>query len=256
MRAVSLVQESLIDVLNRRFVSCHFNAVPAVGYDEDAAALAEKIKASGKSLQYGGILTPDGELVVSFGLDRDGFHRALKTSLEKHPEYAGMSDDEERIIQRANERPGDLDAQFDAIELYAEILQFGKANRLLDRVNPSVDRRTEIAERIDRALKDLPEVVIPPRPANKRNTYQLYIVRAKRRDGLVKHLAEQGVETKVHYPIPLHLQKPGRALGYDEGDFPVAEAQAREIVTLPTHQFLSNEEVDYMVESLRSFYRG
>ena len=146
--------------------------------------------------------------------------------------------------------------EFWGVNQRLQTVQAVVANRLLDRVNPSVDRRTEIAERIDRALKDLPEVVIPPRPANKRNTYQLYIVRAKRRDGLVKHLAEQGVETKVHYPIPLHLQKPGRVLGYHEGDFPVAEAQAREIVTLPTHQFLSNEEADYMVESLRSFYRG
>ncbi len=129
---MSLVQESLIDVLNRRFVSCHYNAFPAFGYDEDAAALAEKINESGGSLQYGGILTPDGELVVSFGLDRDEFHQALKTSLEKHPEYAGMSDNEERIIRRANKRPSDVDAQFDAIALYAQILQFGEANRLLD----------------------------------------------------------------------------------------------------------------------------
>ncbi len=129
---MSLVQESLIDVLNRRFVSCHFNAFPAAGYDEDAAALAEKIEESGKTLRYGAILTPDGELVVSFGFDMDEFHRALKTSLEKHPEYAGMSDDEERIIRRANKRPSDVDAQFDAIVLYAQILQFGKANRLLD----------------------------------------------------------------------------------------------------------------------------
>ena len=132
MRAVSLVQESLIDVLNRRFVSCHYNAAPGVGYDEDAAALAEKIKESGKSLRYGAILTPDGELLVSFGFDMDGFHRALKTSLEKHPEYAVMSDEEERIIRHARSRPDDVDAQFDAVELYAQILQFERANELLD----------------------------------------------------------------------------------------------------------------------------
>ena len=129
---MSLVQESLIDVLNRRFVSCHYNAAPGVGYDQDAAALAEKIKESGKSLRYGAILTPDGELVVSFGFDMDGFHRALKTSLEKHPEYAVMSDEEERIIRHAKKRPDDVDAQFDAVELYAQILQFERANELLD----------------------------------------------------------------------------------------------------------------------------
>jgi len=130
------------------------------------------------------------------------------------------------------------------------------ANRLLDRVDTWNDRRNELAERIDRGLKETPEISIPPRPENKRSTFQLYIVRAQRRDALLTHLVERGVEAKVHYPIPLHLQKPGRALGYHEGDFPEAEAQAGEIVSLPAHPFLTNEEVDYVVSCVCDFYQG
>ena len=128
------------------------------------------------------------------------------------------------------------------------------ANHVLDRVNPWVDRRIEIATRIDAGLRDVGEVMLPPRPANRRNAFQLYMVRAQRRPALLKYLAEQGVEAKVHYPIPLHLQPAAKDLGYARGDFPVAEAQAEDIVTLPGHQYLTNSEVDYMIDRVRRFY--
>ena len=88
----------------------------------------------------------------------------------------------------------------------------------------------------------------------RRNAFQLYMVRAQRRPALLKYLAEQGVEAKVHYPIPLHLQPAAKDLGYARGDFPVAEAQADDIVTLPGHQYLTNSEVDYMIDRVRMFY--
>src|SRR5262249_330848 len=67
------------------------------------------------------------------------------------------------------------------------------ANHILDKVNPWVDRRIEIAARIDKGLGNIPEIVVPPRPANRRNAFQLYIVRAERRDALVKQLNADGV---------------------------------------------------------------
>lgn len=129
------------------------------------------------------------------------------------------------------------------------------ANHILDRVNQWVDRRIEIAERIDKGLADVPEITLPPRPANRRNALQLYMVRAQRRDALIRYLAAEGVEAKIHYPIPLHLQRAAQDLGYKKGDFPVAEAQAADIVTLPGHQFLTDAEVDYMIDRVRRFYR-
>ncbi len=129
------------------------------------------------------------------------------------------------------------------------------ANHILDRVNQWVDRRIEIAERIDKGLADVPEITLPPRPANRRNAFQLYMVRAQRRDAVLRYLASEGVEAKIHYPIPLHLQHAARDLGYKGGDFPVAEAQAADIITLPGHQFLTDDEVDYMIDRVRRFYR-
>ncbi len=130
------------------------------------------------------------------------------------------------------------------------------ANRVLDRVAGWVDRRIEIASRLDRGLADVSSVRVPPRPPERRNAFQLYIVRCERRNELLKQLAKEGVEAKVHYPIPLHLQPAARDLGYRRGQFPVAEAQAEDIVTLPGHQFLTDVEVDYMIDRVRQFYRS
>jgi aminotransferase EvaB len=128
------------------------------------------------------------------------------------------------------------------------------ANHLLDRVDGWVDRRIAIAERLDAGLRDVAEITIPPRPAERRNAYQLYVVRAQRRDELIQFLDAEGVEARVHYPIPLHLQPAARDLGYRKGDFPVAEAQAEDIVTLPANQFLTDDEVDYEIAAIRRFY--
>lgn len=129
------------------------------------------------------------------------------------------------------------------------------ANHVLDRVNVWVDRRIEIAARIDEGLTGVPEVTIPPRPAERRNAFQLYMVQAGRRDDLLPYLHAEGVEAKVHYPVALHLQPAAKELGYKRGDFPVAEAQAAAIVTLPGHQYLTNDEIDYMIDRVRRFYR-
>ncbi|MDP8237192.1 MAG: DegT/DnrJ/EryC1/StrS family aminotransferase, partial [Candidatus Erginobacter occultus] len=67
-------------------------------------------------------------------------------------------------------------------------------------------------------------------------------------------LAEKGVETKIHYPIPIHLMEAAGKYGYQRGDFPVAEAQAERILSLPIHQYLADEQIAYVIESIRSFY--
>jgi aminotransferase EvaB len=148
----------------------------------------------------------------------------------------------------------------DEIEIWGinqrlQTLQAVVANRVLDRVRDWVDRRIEIARRIDAGLADTPQVRLPPRPLQRRNAFQLYIIRCEQREELLKYLASEQIEAKVHYPVPLHLQPAARDLGYRRGDFPTAEAQAEDIVTLPGHQFLTDIEVEYMIDHVRRFYR-
>ena len=111
---------------------------------------------------------------------------------------------------------------------------------------------------IDKGLSDLKEfITIPERKKNIRHVYHLYIIRVKDRDKLLNYLIEKGVEAKVHYPIPLHLQNCSKnhGLKYKEGDFPICEQQCKEIISLPVHQHLTQEQVDFTIENVRKFYK-
>ena len=116
------------------------------------------------------------------------------------------------------------------------------------------ERRQANAKRYDEGLRGLKEVTIPYRDSDVEQVYHLYQVEVERRDELLAYLQAKGIEAKVHYAIPLHLQPGFKSLGYQEGDFPRAEAFARDHLTLPVHQYLSNEQLDYVVEAIRGFY--
>ena len=77
----------------------------------------------------------------------------------------------------------------------------------------------------------------------------------KKRDKLKKFLIKNKIEVKIHYPKPLHLQKPSKKLGYKKGDFLNAEKQAKELLTLPVHQYLKKNQLKYMVKKIKEFYR-
>ena len=80
------------------------------------------------------------------------------------------------------------------------------------------------------------------------------MIRAERRDELKAWMLDHGVDVKVHYPVPLHLQTVGRSLGYKPGDCPVAERQANEVMTLPMNEYLNESDMDYMSEQIHGFY--
>ena len=86
-----------------------------------------------------------------------------------------------------------------------------------------------------------------------KSVYHLYVVRVHDRDQLMASLAEEGIGTGIHYPIPLHLQRAYRHRGYKEGDFPIAEHLAREIVSLPMYPHLASEQQYRVVEKIRKF---
>jgi dTDP-4-amino-4,6-dideoxygalactose transaminase len=85
------------------------------------------------------------------------------------------------------------------------------------------------------------------------SVYHLYVVRSEQRDALRAHLTQLGVQTGLHYPIPIHLQDAYAMLGHGEGDFPEAEAWARECVSLPMYAELSPAQVEQVIQGVKSF---
>ena len=126
--------------------------------------------------------------------------------------------------------------------------------RLLADVRNVSDARIRNATIYDALLGDTGGVVIPPRYWRKRHVYHTYVIQVDWREDLIKFLAENDVETKIHYPAPIHLQKPYTELGYKKGDFPTCEAQATKILSLPIHQYLTKEQIYYTVKLIRKFY--
>lgn len=86
------------------------------------------------------------------------------------------------------------------------------------------------------------------------STYHTFVIKVKKRDSLKKYLEKKGILTSIHYPIPIHLQKASKRLGYKKGDFPVTESQAKEILTLPINQFLSKKNIRFISKTVNKFY--
>lgn len=86
------------------------------------------------------------------------------------------------------------------------------------------------------------------------SVYHLYVIKSEHREELQKYLYENGIATLIHYPIPCHLQKSFEYLKYKSGDFPVSEKNATKILSLPLYPQLKNEEIDYIINTINSFY--
>jgi dTDP-4-amino-4,6-dideoxygalactose transaminase len=119
-----------------------------------------------------------------------------------------------------------------------------------------VGKRAANAARYDAGFSQIAQVRIPPRNPRTKNVYLLYMIFAERRDALLQHCLDAGIEAKIHYPIPLYRQEALCPLGYRPGDFPVSDRHAETLISFPVDQHLSNEEIDYVIETVRNFYNG
>ncbi len=116
------------------------------------------------------------------------------------------------------------------------------------------EARRRHAARYRERLRGVPQVRLPPEDGADYSVYHTFVIRVPRRDALKRDLEDHGIGTAVHYPVPVHLQAAGRELGYAEGSFPEAERQAATMLSLPIHQDLSPDDVDYVADRIRAFY--
>ena len=145
--------------------------------------------------------------------------------------------------------------QFWGVNMRMQPLQAVVASEGLNKIKDVIKLRNKNAKILDKELVKLyPNVIVPPRIDNYTETFALYMILCKNRDKLISYLDKKGVETKVHYPKPLHLQEASKKLGYKKGDFPKSEHQSKFLLTLPVHQFLNNNQLKYIIKSIGNFY--
>jgi dTDP-4-amino-4,6-dideoxygalactose transaminase len=124
-------------------------------------------------------------------------------------------------------------------------------NKHLEKWN---EARREKASQYQRLLGGVAgTIILPYEPPWSKAVYHLYVIRSQIRDALRTHLAEAGIGTGTHYPMPLHLQKAYRALAHTEGDFPVTEKVASEILSLPMYPQLELEQQIHVAEAVLDF---
>jgi dTDP-4-amino-4,6-dideoxygalactose transaminase len=115
--------------------------------------------------------------------------------------------------------------------------------------------RQLIAQRYHSNLKDLSQIELPFVCNEAEHVYHLFVVKSDKRDELAAFLNRNEIQTGIHYPVPPHLQKAYLDLGYKKGDFPIAEKLSKTILSLPLYPGLSFEEVDFVCDKIKSFYK-
>jgi dTDP-4-amino-4,6-dideoxygalactose transaminase len=111
--------------------------------------------------------------------------------------------------------------------------------------------RAKIAKYYVDKLTDTP-LILPTGSPDRRHVWHLFVVRSSERDKLCRELSNASIGTGLHYPIPLHLQPAYNYLGYQRGDFPIAEKIARECLSLPMFPELEQSELDRVCQELTS----
>ena len=173
----------------------------------------------------GAVATNDGEIANKI--------RALRTYGE-----------EQKYLHASMGRNSRLD------EIQAAVLRVKL--RHLDEWN---ERRREHARLYDEYLESLNQVVTPNVAHYGEHVFHLYVIRCERRDDLRAWLAGSGVSTGIHYPLPLHLQPASQHLGYKKGDFPKTEEYAGQVLSLPMFPELEDQEISYVCQKIREFYK-
>jgi len=128
------------------------------------------------------------------------------------------------------------------------------ANHLLDKLDHITATRIRNAHALDAGLAGVSGVKPPKRNPRIKEVFHLYCMEVERRDELQKFLIGKGVDAKVHYPVPMHLQPAAKAWGYKVGDFPRAERLCNNVLSLPVHEFIRPDQAAEMAARIKEFY--
>ncbi|MDF2450177.1 MAG: aminotransferase [Bacteroidota bacterium] len=116
--------------------------------------------------------------------------------------------------------------------------------------------RNKIADQYNNLLNNNREIILPKIATKSTSVYHLYVIRTQKRDELQAYLTERGIGTVIHYPVPPHLQEAFSDLGYEKGDFPIAEEIAGTCLSLPLYPGLKEEEIEFICLTIKQFFNS
>ncbi len=134
-----------------------------------------------------------------------------------------------------------------------DALQAVVVSEKLPHLDSWTEGRRKNAELYDNLLSGRSKIVTPVQHSDRFHIYNQYVIRTPLRDELKKHLTDQEIGCAIYYPVPLHLQECFAYLGHKPGDFPVAEAAARQTLALPVYPELSREAIEHIAKTIVNF---
>tara|TARA_Y100001934_G_scaffold280609_1_gene387786 strand:- start:1232 stop:2356 length:1125 start_codon:yes stop_codon:yes gene_type:complete len=116
------------------------------------------------------------------------------------------------------------------------------------------EKRRQNASFYRNALTEVSEIRVPDELSYEKAVYHTFVIQTDHRNELKTFLEKNGVGTSIHYPVPIHLQRASAGLGYGPGSFPVAEQQAKQILSLPVYHNLTHKHLERVVDLIKQFY--
>jgi len=137
-----------------------------------------------------------------------------------------------------------------------DTIQAAVANyKMKNKLDNITKKRIENSKMLDKLLSKNKSITLVKRSKHLKEVFHLYHINVDKRDQLQKFLIKNNIDAKVHYPIPVHLQKAARFLKYKKGDFPVSEKLAKTSLSLPVHEFINKKHVAHVVNAINKFYK-
>ncbi len=175
-------------------------------------------------------------------------------------EGGAVTTDNEEIAQKVRmlRDHGQARKYYHEIEGYngrLDAIQAGALRIKLKHLSTWNEQRRACALAYNQSLAQIPRVRVPFVPDWAEAVYHLYVIRVADRDALGTYLKDRNIGSGLHYPVPLHLQNAYAHLGYKEGDFPVTETIAKEIISLPMFPGITDEQIETVVKAVRSFFK-
>lgn len=200
----------------------------------------------------------DGGMIVTDNDEIAIIARALRThgSGENGQKAYNLLNNIEEEVQKAE---GANDTVYNPLKYYNYLIGF---NTRLDAIQAAIldikikeidkwnAKRREIVEAYNKALQSN-ELVTPVARDYNEHVYHMYILQSENREEVIEKLKEAGIATGVYYPVPLHLQKVYKSLGYKEGDMPIAEYLSHRTFAIPVYPELNEEQIDYIISKIK-----
>ncbi len=136
-----------------------------------------------------------------------------------------------------------------------DTIQAAVGLEMIKKINLITKNRIKNARYLNDQLKDIKEITLIKEKTGYKSVYHLYQFFCKNRDGLDVYLRKNEIDSKVHYPKPLHLHHAAKKFNYKNGQFEIAEKLAKKVISIPVHEFIKKKELDYMISKIKKFYK-